>query len=239
MLYLMKLELRRSNIKIYIMAAAITSIIMLGFLYLFAYAPHMDPDPELQIFANYHSIIILFSMLSMAVFATLSAVMYTGFIIEEYKGKRAILLFSYPVNREKILLAKLAVVFLFTIVAMTMCNMLAFGIFRISESISPFVAGTLSMHDMLRALRVTFVLALTAAGVGIVAASIGFIKKSVPATIISAVLLSSLLCNIMFNFTGDINRSDAASIVFMGITVLAGGVVTSMLMKKVKHMEVE
>ena len=239
MLKLMKLELIRNNVKTYVIASVITCVIMLGFIYLFAYAPHIDPDPDLQIFAGYNNIISLFSMLSMAVFATLSAIMSTRFVIDEYKEKRAILLFSYPVKRDKILFAKLTVVFLFTMAAMTICNLLAFGIFSVSESVSPLVDGILSVQTMLRALKVTFIMAVTAAEIGIVATGIGFIKKSVPTTIVSAVLLSSLFCNIMFNSTSDINKSDMTSIIFMGITVIVGVVVAIMLMKKVNYMEVE
>lgn len=239
MLKLMKLELKRNNVKTYVIASVITCIIMLGFIYLFAYAPHIDPDPDLQIFAGYNNIISLFSMLSMAVFATLSAIMYTRFVIDEYKEKRAILLFSYPIQRDRILFSKLAVVFLFTMAAMTVCNLLAFGIFSISESISPLVDGVLSAQTILRALKVTLIMAVTAAEIGIVATGIGFVKKSVPTTIVSAVLLSSLFCNIMFNSTSDITKSDMASIIFMGITVIAGIAVAIMLMKKVNHMEVE
>jgi hypothetical protein len=116
---------------------------------------------------------------------------------------------------------------------------LAFGIFSISESISPLVDGMLSANTMIRAIKVTVIMATTAAEIGIVATGIGFIKKSVPTTIVSAVLLSSLFCNIMFNSTSDINRSDIASLVFMGITVIVGMVIAIMLMKKVNHMEVE
>jgi len=225
--------------KIYVISSIITSIIMLGFIYLFAYAPHIDPDPDLKIFASYNNIISLFSMLSMAVFATLSSIMYTRFVIDEYKEKRAILLFSYPVKRAKILFAKLAVIFLFTMLAMSICNLMAFGIFGVSESIYPFVVGTLSAQTMLRAAKVTGIMAITAAEIGIMAMGIGFIKKSVPTTIVSAVLLSSVFCNIMFNSTMDINKSDIASIIFMCITVIAGSVVTIALMKKVNRMEVE
>ena len=73
---LIKLELKRNNIKTYVIASSVTFIVMLGFIYLFAYAPQINPDPDLQIFAGYPKIISLFSTLSMAVFATLSATVY-------------------------------------------------------------------------------------------------------------------------------------------------------------------
>jgi ABC-type transport system involved in multi-copper enzyme maturation permease subunit len=238
LLKFMKLELKRNNIKTYIIASVITCIVMLGFIYLFAYAPHIDPDPDLQIFAGYNNIISLFSILSMAVFATLSSVMYTRFVTDEYKEKRAILLFSYPVKRDKILLSKLMVVILFTMLAMTISNLLSFGIFSISESIVPLVEGALSAQTLLRALKVTVIMVVTAAGIGVIAMGIGFIKKSVPTTILSAVLLSSVFCNIMFNSTSDTNKSDTASIIFMGITVIAGVFAAIIVMKKVNRMEV-
>lgn len=239
MLQLMKLELKRNNIKTYIIASLIICIIMLGFIYLFAYAPHMDPDPDLQVFASYNNVISLFSILSMTVFATLSAIMYTGFVIGEYKEKRAILLFSYPIKRSKILFVKLLVVFSFTMAAMTISNLFVFGIFSISESISPLVVGTLSAHTLLRAVLITVIMAVTASEIGIIATGIGFIKKSVPSTIVSAVLLSSLFSNIMFSSTSDIRKSDRSSIIFMGITVLVGLIVVIILTKQVNQMEVE
>jgi ABC-type transport system involved in multi-copper enzyme maturation permease subunit len=212
---------------------------MLAFIYLLAYAPHIDPDPDLKVFAGYNNIISLFSILSMAVFGTLSSIIYTKFVIDEYKEKRTILIFSYPVNRDKVMLAKLAVVFLFTIAAMTICDLLVFCIFGVSEFISPLVDGILSAQTILRAFKVTIIMAVTAAEIGIVATGIGFIKKSVPSTIVSAVLLSSLFCNIMFNSTSDVNQSDMASVAFMGITLIAGIAVTIILMRRVNHMEVE
>ncbi len=239
MLKLIQLELKRNNIKTYIVASGITCIVMIGFIYLFAYAPHIDPDPDLQIFASYHNIVSLFSVLTMVVFATISATMYTRFIIEEYKDKRVILLFSYPVKRYKIVLAKLLVVFLFTVMAMILCNVAAFGIFSISEFFYPLVSGTLSLQIMVRALKMTIIMAVTAAAVGIIGAGIGFIKKSVPATILSAVLLASLYSNIVFKFLGNASKHDAASIVFMCVALLTAIGTSLLLMKKITDMEVE
>lgn len=82
-------------------------------------------------------------------------------------------------------------------------------------------------------------MAITAAEIGIISVGIGFIKKSVPTTIVSAVLLSSLLCNIMFYTTNNVNRSDLAVIIFMSITIIIGAIVAILLMKKVNNMEVE
>ncbi len=239
MIRLMKLEVKQNNIKTYGISGIIICIIMLGFIYLFGYATHIDSDPDLQIFASYNNVFSLFSMLSMAVFAVFSSIMYTRLVIDEYKEKRAILLFSYPIRRDKILLAKLAVVAVFTMIIMIICNILVFGIFSISETISPLMDDILSIQTMLHALKVTIIMAVTAAEIGIVATGIGFVNKSVPTTIVSAVLMSSLFCNIMFNSASNINTSNVNSLTIMIITVIIGIVVTLVLMNKVNHMEVE
>ena len=132
MLRLMKLEFRRNKIKTYIIASAVAGVMMTGFLFLIAYAPRIDHDADLQMFAGYNNLTSLFFMVNMAVFATLSGTMYARFIIEEYKEKRAILLFSYPVKRDRIMLAKLVVVFLFVVIAMMLSSLLAFGVFSVS-----------------------------------------------------------------------------------------------------------
>lgn len=236
---LMRLELKRNNVKTYVMASVIIGIVMLGFLYLFAYAPHIDADPDLQIFTGYNNIISLFSILSMAVFATLSSVMYTKFVIDEYKDKRILLLFSYPVKREFVFLAKILVVVSFTMLANVVCNAIIFLIFSISESIFPLVEETFSVSVIFRAVKMTIFSGIVAAGIGILSMGIGFIKKSVPSTIVSAVILSSLFCNIIFNSTNNIERMDLASIIF-GIVILIASLISAFIVtQKVKKMEVE
>ncbi len=239
MIKLMKLELKRNNIKTYVIAGAVTCIVMIAFLYLFAYAPHIDPDPELQIFAGYDNIISLFSVLSTAVFATLSATMYTRFIIDEYRDRKPILLFSYPVRRDKILFSKLLVVFLFTVTSMIISNILIFTVFSVSESISPLVNDTLTVRMMIKALKITIIMAITAGAIGIVATGIGFLKKSVPTTILSGVLLSSLFCNIMFSLIEKVNENETVVVIFMSITLLISMAVSIILKKKINCMEVE
>ena len=93
---LISLELKKSKINTYIIADIIIAITMLGFLFLFAYAPLIEPgDKDMAIFSGYNNLIPLFGVFNMAVFCVMSSVMYSKFVIEDYSGKRPILLFSY------------------------------------------------------------------------------------------------------------------------------------------------
>ncbi|QED46048.1 ABC transporter permease [Cytobacillus dafuensis] len=236
MIKLIKLELRSNSISTYVVASMMIAIVMLGFLYLFAYAPKLDPnDKDLEFFLGYSNLIPLFGVLNMTVFCVLSAVMYSKFIIEDYSGNRPILLFLYPVSRKKILFSKLSVVGLYTIFSMIISNLIIFLIFGITEKFMHLVSGDFTVSIMLQAIKITVVLAFTAACIGIIATGIGFIKKSVPTTIISAVLLASSICNIVVS-----TASNMTVIYIVCLIIMFIGILFSINLKnKVNLMEVE
>lgn len=235
MLKLIKLEVRRNNVRTYVIASSIITIVMLAFLYLFAYAPKLDPnDKDLGIFLGYNNLIPLFGVLNMAAFCVLSAVMYSKFIIEDYSGKRPVLLFSYPVSRRKILFSKLSVVSLFTIFSMIISNLIIFLIFGITDEIMHLVSGSITSDNILQAIEVTFFMALIAASIGIISTGIGFIKKSIPTTIVSAVLMASLMSNIVVNTTANMN-----AMYLFGLFMIFVAIFFSIsLIRKVNLMEV-
>lgn len=233
---LIRLELRRTNFRTYVISALIIAVIMLGFLCLFAYAPMLETnDADMKIFSGYENLIPLYGVLNMTVFCVLAAVIYSKIIIEEYSGKRPILLFSYPINRKKIMLSKLCIVFVFTVIAMFISNFLIFIIFGVSEKFLHLVSGDFTYSIMFQAIETTLIMSLSAASIGIIAVGIGFIKKSVPTTIVSAVLIASLMCNIVANTTS----SKIAMYIFVAVMILIGIMFSAILMKKVEVMEVE
>lgn len=233
---LFELELRKNKIRTYVIAVVIIGFTMLGFMYLFAYAPMLEPDDkDMAIFQGYQNLIPLFGVLNMTVFCVLSAVMYSKFIIEDYAGKRAILLFSYPTSRKKIMLSKLGVVCLFIIIFMAVSNITIFLVFGITEQFMHLVSENFTFSILMQAIEITLIMSFIAASIGIVAVGIGFIRKSVPTTIVSAVLIASLMCNIVANATS----SKAVMYLFAIVDVSIAIIVSILLMKQVNRMEVE
>lgn len=236
MLKFMRLELRRNKMKTYYFATLAIFLFVVASTYLFAYVPRLNPeDADLLLFAGYDNVIVLSTLICMAIFCVLSTVMYSRYVIEEYAGKRATLLFSYPVNRRKILLAKLLVVFLYIFIAMTICNLLSLGIFAATEHIAPMVSDTMTTDIIIKAIKGTVVMGFTAASLGVVATGVGFIKKSVPTTIVSSVVMVAVLGNLM---SGALTNEGFLYII-LGISVAAALMVTAFLMSKVNTMEVE
>ncbi|MFA1822831.1 hypothetical protein ACDX78_22225 [Virgibacillus oceani] len=235
MIHLMKLEMQKNNMRTYMYANVIITVTMIGLIYLFAYVPHIEPnDPELLIFAGYDNVILLYGLVNMTVFSIFSCVIYSQLIIEALKGKQLILLFSYPVKHNKILISKIFIVSLFISLSMIICNVIVFGTFFITESFVPITADVFSVALILDALKTTLIMVISAASLSVIATGIGFHTKSVPAAIIAGVILCSLFCNVVFNALGN----EMLLLIFMMIALLSGAVMTILLMNKVDRLEV-
>ncbi|MNO22395.1 ABC-2 family transporter protein [compost metagenome] len=237
MLKLIKLESIKHKMTSYIKYSTVISVIMLGILYLFAYVPKIENDPELMIFLDYPHFIVMGSALNMFVFCTLSSIMASRLIIEAYFGEQAKLLFSYPICRKKILFAKLLYVFTLTAIAFTLSNLLIFSVFGLSDLYFSFMELSFTVEMFISVITNTLMMAVIMPMLGIVAVGVGFIKKSVPVTILSAVILSSIFCNIIFNVIG-VKWGFAIILIFMLLTVIAAIITIASLKKRVEVMEV-
>ncbi len=191
---LMKLELRRTNVKVYITTAGIITMCSFYMLYMFAYMSRIGSDGE---FFDYIGILSIISSINMACFCVLGSVMHSRFIIDEYLGKRAVLLFSYPIERKKMFYSKFLLVTLFTVGGMILSNLIMFVIFFLSESIFPIVNDNLSISIINKSIFITLLMAIIAGGFSAISVLIGFRRKSVPTTIVVAVILCALVTNIL------------------------------------------
>lgn len=193
----LSLELRRNHLHPYHTAVLLCTVTMLAFQYFMAVIPLLDPaDPDAGMFSTYEFLIDLNHLLSMACFSILGAVMGARFIVEEYSGKRAILLFSYPVPRKTILCTKLWLVFLYPVISMLLCGIAADGIFFLTESIFPLCSDVLTPGTVLWSLFSLLGHSMLAGMLGLLALWIGFRRKSISVTIVAAVILASLVCQI-------------------------------------------
>lgn len=236
MMKLIKMELKRNNTRTYVVSGAILCIVLLGLIYFIAFAAQLEDSSAREIvFRRYTNIFRLTGMISLVFFSTMSAIMYSQLIIGEYTGKQAALLFSYPVSRSKILLAKLLLVFLFTSISMLICTTIPYIIFSITELLSPIVVqDVMTMELVTDALKTSGISVLALGGIGIMSLRIGFIRKSVPTTLISAILLSAVYGNIAINA-----NSILSSVLISGIGLIVAVVLVLQLSNKVNRMEVD
>lgn len=236
MVNLMKLELRRNSMISYITATLIITIIMVGFLYLFAVIPFLDEtETDIKMFMTYDSIATLGCILGMVCFSIQSSVMYARFIVEEYAGKKAILLFSYPVKRIDILWAKMAVVSLFTILSMIISGVVSFTVFYSTEFFIPLCKDTLTIFTIIKTILVLLVYSLMAGTLATMSLWFGLWKKSTSTTIVSGTIIVTVACNLL-----SVGRSNLFPAVLLFIASLVIAVVLiAGIARRVSMMEIE
>lgn len=232
---LIVLEWKRNRMFPYHIAVMICGAVMLAFQYLMAAVPDIDPtEADIELFSSYDFLIGINHIVCMAIFAILASVMASRLMVEEYVGKRAVLLFSYPISRKKMVGAKLILIFLYPFSSMLLYGILIEGIFFLTESLSPFCAGHLTIETVWRAILSLLCHSLLAGLLGLIFSWVGFLKKSVPVTMVSAVIGVSLLCQVM---AAGLSFYPAIFIA-LGVTAIGAAIATKSVCDQVEKMEV-
>lgn len=232
MIKLIILEFKRVNLRPYFISSAVFGIVLLAFTYFVAYVAQVEQQVQ---FMTYDNIFRFTGAISILIFGILSAAMYAKLVIGEYSGKRLALLFSYPASRKKIFTAKVLIVFLFVVISMLLSTILPVCIFAATESFSPIVQDTMTSSIWIKTLGNIAVSIAAVSAIGLLALRIGFIKKSVSVTLISAFILSGFYGNIATGSAGNASLS----LLIAGISLAAAATVFGTLSHKINHMEVE
>ena len=116
---ILRLELRKTNICPYCIAAAAIFLCLLGLSFLFAYVPKLESGSQNSavLFSSYSGIMAVNGAIALMAFSALSSAMGYRYVIREYCGAQAILLFSYPISPKRILTAKTLLLMMFTSIA--------------------------------------------------------------------------------------------------------------------------
>lgn len=232
---LIALELKRNRLRPYHIATLICGLTMLGFQYLMAAIPYMDPtEPDAELFSQHPFLMGITCLVCMAIFSILSAVMASRFVVEEYSRKRAILLLSYPISRKKVLCAKLVLVFAYTVGAMLLCGAVIQAVFFLTESLFPLCSDQLTINMFLQFLGSLFCCSVLAGLMGVIALRFGFRKKSVSVTIVASVILTTLVCQVI---SAAIQYIPILWIV-VGIAAICSLIAVVSLFRQVEGMEV-
>lgn len=171
-----------------------------------------------KMFQDYTDFMSLTNILIRIVFIIFSSVILSRLVIDEYKNKTVQLLFTYPLKRKKMILAKLSLVFgfcFFSIIIATL--MMNIAVYFLNPMMN-FFESPVEIKEMVATIPSTFIIAFMMAGVSIIPLYFGMRKKSTAATITSAVLIGFLI-----NATvGDTSASLSQFIIVPTIMCLLG-----------------
>ncbi|WP_260982139.1 ABC transporter permease [Paenibacillus sp. 32O-W] len=191
MLKLIKLEMRKYKLGGYIRVALIANLIIFGLLCLISYVEKFENE---MIFADYTMLLPIIDTFARATFIIFAAVLISRMVIGEFKNKSITVLFMYPINRGKIILAKLIIIVIFTFTWMIVTNVIQIAAFYVFDSFVHIVPGKLTTELMAQHAVSMVVNAVMASLLALIPLYFGMRKHSATTTIVSSILITILVC---------------------------------------------
>lgn len=230
---LIKLEWEKYEIGKYIRNAAILIVLLVIFNYAMTFLGIAnDPDtgvPDMA-FSNM-GVSTNVELLTDITFLIFAAAMHATFIIGAYKNKTMNLMFLYPLNRKKIMAAKMLAVCIFCFAGIVIAKLACYGVSNLG-----FMMGQKASFPMdYNMLSVSFYIQLlirsaATISISLLALLIGMIAKSSKVTVISSFLLIILMQGNVGGATLKDNL--AVPIVLLAISVLAAILMVQRVEKK-------
>lgn len=186
MLHLVKLELKKYKLNRHVLGTILVILCIMAFITISL----VDSATDLkQTKDTYESTLMAINLLLITSFLIYSSVLVSQLIINEYKNKTIMLLFSYPVNRRKLIMTKLLIVSIFTIVSMTVGYLCCTFYLIFLDQHFDLVQGAFQIGYLYTYIPQAVTSIIISGFLALLPFVAGMIKKSVPVTIISSFLV--------------------------------------------------
>ncbi|MGH0610828.1 ABC transporter permease [Bacillus cereus] len=192
MLRLMKLELKKFKLGWYVKGAVIANITILALMIFTSIVAQVEGDPEIR---DPQMTLLTASTLVRATFIVFGSVLIARLIIGEYKNKTIILMFSYPINRRKMMISKLVITATLTFITVIVSNILIVGVFFGIDSYFSILPNPFTVDQLVQEGINLVPLAIATAGISLIPLYFGMRKRSVPTTIVSSIIVVSIAIN--------------------------------------------
>lgn len=186
MAHLIKLELKKfgtaRNI-IFTFAAILFSIL---FITVSLWDSMTDPEQTKDTFESTYLVI---GLLMSFIFLVYSSVLTARLVIGEYSQRTITIMFSYPLNRVKLIASKLIIIMVYTAISMAIGYICCSGYIVLVDRFFDMLEGTfqISMLQTWIPMAITTVVVCTV--LSLWPFIIGMIRKSVPATIVTSLVV--------------------------------------------------
>lgn len=187
MLQLMKLEMKKCKLGWYVKGAIIANILMVALLVFASYEAQTDGDLDLR---NVQTLFLIVSTMVRGIFIVFAGVLIAKLVIEEYKNKTILLMFSYAISRKKIIASKLLITAMLTFITVVLSNIFVAGSFFILNSYILVIPNAITIDELIEEGIKSIPFAIAAAGTSLIPLYFGMRKYSVPTTIVSSLIVS-------------------------------------------------
>lgn len=229
MFKLMKLELRKFRMGFYIRSAIIANIVIVGLMCFMSLNPEIQDGLSLT---DYSTAFTIMDTLIRGTYIVFAAVLISNLVIDEFRTKSIMLLFMYPINRKKLIAAKLIIILLFTMIANIAGNLMVGAGFLVVNLFTHTISGPLTAVVLSQALLMILMSAVVTGFMGLIPLYVGMRKYSNAATIVSSLIIVALVCQ-------TINDVSLYSFIAIPIGLAAlGAVIAYMAIRNVEYADV-
>jgi len=218
MLNLIKIEWEKHQMNRYFINFLYCIIGIYGFIILIARDSIHDPISAIGSFQEFTSIVTLIANITFMIFGS---VLLSRLIIGEYRTKTMQVLFTYPINRKKLLMTKLILTYLLTSALLLFSIVIIQIVTYLIQPVYPLFVGTVTIEDLITALPAVIINALQMSAISLISLFFGMRKKSIPTTIISSVILAFLVNSTISN---DGESFSLANVVFVPLSLAIIGI---------------
>lgn len=198
MLKLIKLEIKKFKLAGYLKTVM---FINLGIMIALCGIYFAEKSEGITTLGTYKESFEMIGILVRAAFIVFASVLISKLIIDEYRNNTISILFTYPINRKKMMLAKILLIAGFTFVNILLSSVFIGFMFFLADLGLNFVPEQLTSGTLTESIIQMPLTAFAAAGMGLIPLYFGMIKKSVPVTIVTSILLISLTNTTVDDFT--------------------------------------
>jgi ABC-type transport system involved in multi-copper enzyme maturation permease subunit len=212
----MRLEMKKFKLVSYLKGAVIANIIIAGMFIAVLFISKSEGEIA---FGSYPEALRVIDSMIRATFIVFAATLLSKLIIGEFKNKTITLLFLYPINRKKLIAAKLALVILFTFGSIVISNLFVAAVFSFMANQFNLLPGALTLGMIAQHTPAVLMNAIAASGMCLIPLYFGMKKYSVPTTIISSILIVLLVSSNSGNFSLNDIIIVPISLAILGISI--------------------
>ncbi|EON73669.1 ABC transporter permease [Lysinibacillus sphaericus] len=198
MLNLMRLEMKKYQLGSYVKGAIIANFTILGFMFLILFISKIEEDTAIE---NYQTALTVIDSFVRGVFIVFAGTLIAKLIIGEYKNRTITTAFMYPIKRKNLIAAKLAIVIIFTFSTIVISNVFITAIFCFISATYHLIPDTLTNSVVMQQLPSMLMNAVAATGMSLIPLYFGMKKYSIPATILSSLLIVMVVSSNTGNFS--------------------------------------
>jgi len=186
---LILLENKKFRTSKYIKGVIIANIALFSLIMLVCYTE--DPEGIFQLTSQ--NIVEMINVLVNDVFLIFSASMLARYIIGEYSNKTINIMFTYPIQRKKIIYAKLLLVCLFITITIFLSNIFIMGSFYLVNLFTQVFVLEITLGYIILVLLKSLLYAVAYSLISCISLLFGMMKKSQISTIVSSVIIVSII----------------------------------------------